>query len=93
MASVQEESDSACCKHRELEGRCYQSSSLPAGLTGPVLLSGRSEFLLLQTAHGCISVKSRSLMYDIAAARVNMGELTAIVGAFLGQLRHQFLAS
>lgn len=73
-------SGSAHHKHRELERRCCQSSSLPAGLTRPVLLSGRSGFLLPQTAHGCTGIRSHSLTYNLAAARVNMGELTTIVG-------------
>lgn len=85
LASVQEESGSACREHREMEGRCCQSISLPTGLMGLVLHSGRGRFLLPQSACGCTSVKGRSLMYDIAAARVNMEALTLWAG-FLGQL-------
>lgn len=61
------------------KGDAVNSGTFPAELTRPVLLSGGSGFLLPQTAHGCPRVKSKSLMYDLATPKVNMGELTAII--------------
>lgn len=78
LASVLEESDPARRGRRELEGRCCGSSSSPAGLAGPALLSGRSGLLLPETAHGCTGVKSCSSMLRLAAARVNTGERAAV---------------
>lgn len=40
---------------------------------------GRSGLLLPQPAHGCSGVKSCSSLHRLAAARVNAGEVTAIV--------------